>query len=385
MWRGPTKAGAHSSIIVKLFNHLQLKEKATSTCCLSELKEIPSEEHFGLVKLSFASTFSGLLDIKVKESPVELDMTGPKLLKALSGDSDAADLALQSARSKILKELNIDPQLLSQSQAPFNVQPLLSCSSVMTTIPIAEVTNISKAKSHSAVIMTDTQPHPTKKCKADDIIIVFKSDSGQSRSVACKPPCKIIQHLSTTGVDAPEVAASPSNQPMATSTSTQYQLPVVTPTSTPPNSLTEMMPKQWAVATETYNNHLEEKNCANGLKTVEVAIMNHVAKNGFKSHSSSKTFWRRHCHAIELIKAEPRKKICKAHTCFHCKTIMYSGPENSGYNHRWGFCADSTKQVSKNEPPPPWPQPPGIFSKGKHFHSCTFLKMVKQIYKQVFL
>jgi hypothetical protein len=64
---------------------------------------------------------------------------------------------------------------------------------------------------------------------------------------------------------------------------------------------------------------------------------------------------------------------------------MYPGPENSGYNHRRGFCADGTKQVSKTEPPPPWPQPPGIFSEGKHFHLHTFLETVKQIYEQVFL
>ncbi|KAG1861003.1 hypothetical protein C8R48DRAFT_544974, partial [Suillus tomentosus] len=57
----------------------------------------------------------------------------------------------------------------------------------------------------------------------------------------------------------------------------------------------KMTPKQWAVATDTYNNRLEEKNSANGLKTVkknpqallrklgeiEVLVMNHVAKSDF--------------------------------------------------------------------------------------------------------
>ncbi|KAG1721189.1 hypothetical protein EDB19DRAFT_1646626, partial [Suillus lakei] len=69
----------------------------------------------------------------------------------------------------------------------------------------------------------------------------------------------------------------------------------------------------------------------------------------------------------------------------HCKTIMYPAPENSEENHRRGFCADGAKQVSKCEAPPPWPQPPGIFSEGKHFHPHAFLKTVKQIYEQVFL
>ncbi|KAG2349497.1 hypothetical protein BDR05DRAFT_972519 [Suillus weaverae] len=58
----------------------------------------------------------------------------------------------------------------------------------------------------------------------------------------------------------------------------------------------KMTPKQWAAATETYNNCLEEKNRANGSETVkknpwallqklgviEVAVMNHLAKNDFK-------------------------------------------------------------------------------------------------------
>lgn len=64
---------------------------------------------------------------------------------------------------------------------------------------------------------------------------------------------------------------------------------------------------------------------------------------------------------------------------------MYPAPENSEENHRRGFCADGTKQVSKCEAPPPWPQPPGIFSEGKHFHPRAFLETVKQIYEQVFL
>ncbi|KAG1849088.1 hypothetical protein C8R48DRAFT_563068, partial [Suillus tomentosus] len=101
--------------------------------------------------------------------------------------------------------------------------------------------------------------------------------------------------------------------------------------------------------------------------------------------SGLEMFWRRHCHIIELVKAKLGKKLRKAHMCSRCQTIMYSSPENSGYNHRRSFCADGTKQVSKNEPPPPWPQPPGIVSEGKCCHPRAFLKTVKQIYEQVFL
>ncbi|KAG1719705.1 uncharacterized protein EDB91DRAFT_1065370, partial [Suillus paluster] len=105
--------------------------------------------------------------------------------------------------------------------------------------------------------------------------------------------------------------------------------------------------------------------------------------------SGSETFWRRYCHVIEHIKTESGKRVREslkpAHTCSRCRTVMYPGPENSGYNHRRGFCAEGAKQVSQNEPPPPWPQPPGIFSDGKRFHPSTFLETVKQIYEQVFL
>ncbi|KAG1849087.1 hypothetical protein C8R48DRAFT_582328, partial [Suillus tomentosus] len=57
----------------------------------------------------------------------------------------------------------------------------------------------------------------------------------------------------------------------------------------------KMTPRQWAVATETYNCHIKEKNRAIGLETVKknpqallrklgeikVAVMNRVAKNNF--------------------------------------------------------------------------------------------------------
>ncbi|KAG2140098.1 hypothetical protein DEU56DRAFT_941924 [Suillus clintonianus] len=82
--------------IAKQFNNLRLKEKTTSTCCLPELQDVPSNEHFGLVESSFASTFGGLLDIKAEDTPVDLNMSGNKMLEALSDDGDAVDLVLRS-------------------------------------------------------------------------------------------------------------------------------------------------------------------------------------------------------------------------------------------------------------------------------------------------
>ncbi|KAG2158791.1 uncharacterized protein EDB93DRAFT_1245360 [Suillus bovinus] len=262
--------------IVKQFNYLRLEEKATSTCCLPELIETLSKEHFGLVESSFVSTFGGLLDVKAEESPVELDMTSPKLLEALSGEGNALDLALQSARFNILEELDIDPQLFSQPQVPFDAQPLsLSCPPATTAIPtatVAEVADTSKAQSHLAVITANAQLQPTMKCKADDIIVISENeseDAGQPRAAACKPPRKIMWHMTTTtGGDTPEVTTSLSTQgispvtldhylkprsqlpyckvlsrqPSDASASTQCQLPAVIPSSTPPNPVAVISP-----------------------------------------------------------------------------------------------------------------------------------------------
>jgi hypothetical protein len=212
--------------IAKLFNHLRLKEKAASMCCLPELKEVPSKEHFGLVKSGFATTFGGLLEIKVEDSPIQLDMTGPKFLEVLSRDGDAAELALQTARSDMLEELNIDPQLLSMPQAPLSkVQPLQLHPHTSTATPTAaEVANSSEATPSlsSALIMTvdpATQPRPTQnlKRKADETIVISESEDENSdqavRGAACKPPRKIMcQRLATTNDNAMAATASPSNQ-----------------------------------------------------------------------------------------------------------------------------------------------------------------------------
>ncbi|KAG1823907.1 uncharacterized protein BJ212DRAFT_1243728, partial [Suillus subaureus] len=76
----------------------------------------------------------------------------------------------------------------------------------------------------------------------------------------------------------------------------------------------------------------------------------------------------------------------KVQTCSHCQTIMYPGPENSPLNHKQGYCANGVKQVSKSgKDPPPWPQPQGLFSKGRTFHLHMFLLAVQHIYKCVFI
>ncbi|KAG1783479.1 hypothetical protein EV702DRAFT_1208420, partial [Suillus placidus] len=490
--------------IAKLFNHLRLEEKTISACCLplAELQDVPSNEHFGLVESSFASTFGGLLDVKAEEdSPIDLNMSRNKLLEALGDDGDAVDLVLRSTRAEILEEFDIDPRLLSMPEA--QAEPLLLFFLYYTRLFLRKIHSSSSGPSSSTTHdSSSSTTHSSSSSTTHDSSyekftplplallpllhmtllpllhmallpllhttlltknpLLFSSSTTHDSSYEkfTDPHLQGISPITLDHFLKPRsrlpYCKAPSRWPTDTDGSTQCQLPAVTPSSTPPNPVAgtialapiprppgmtlsqhfftiatridacamhissnvefhlfmdmraefvwisfKMTPKQWAAATETYNNCLEEKNRANGSETVkknpqallrklgeiEVAVMNRVAKNDFKSRSGSETFWRRHCHVIELIKAESGlgKKIRKAHTCSRCKTIMYPGPENSGYNHRRGFCADGAKQVSKTEPPPPWPQPPGIFSEGKHFHPRAFLETVKQIYEQVFL
>ncbi|KAG1778629.1 hypothetical protein EV702DRAFT_1044490 [Suillus placidus] len=171
------RTGSHDGHLIdritKQFNNLWIKEMTFSTYCLPKLIETPFEEHFRLIKLSFVSTFGGLLDIKAEESLVELDMmTGPKLLEALNDDGDAADLVLQSTRAEILEEFDIDPQLLSMPGAPVSeslshspvlTTPLLHPPHSATTIPTADLEEVATSTS-PAITRMDAQPHATKKC-----------------------------------------------------------------------------------------------------------------------------------------------------------------------------------------------------------------------------
>lgn len=182
--------------IAKLFNHLQLEEKTVSACCLPELQDVPSNEHFGLVESSFASTFGGLLDVKTEDSPVDLNMSGNKLLEALGDDGDAVDLVLQSTRAEILEEFDIDPRLLSMPEA--QAGPLLAH---------PHATPVSS-------IGTDAQPQAMRKRKVDDDTIVISNSETNEL-----PPHKIMRHLTAmpTEVAAPDVRVIASTSQVSSS------------------------------------------------------------------------------------------------------------------------------------------------------------------------
>ncbi|KAG0700040.1 hypothetical protein DFH29DRAFT_876907 [Suillus ampliporus] len=466
--------------IAQLSNKLRLKDKSTGNMHpLPQLMQVPSMEHFGLVKSSFASTFGGLLDIKTEELDDPYPFT--KLLDELANnDPSQMESILQSARVEVVEELDIDPRLLSMPEMP----------SKEPTADLEQPRSV-KHKAQDADVVSDSSNHPQPPCK------VTKHAESQSchdkvplsadvaaKSLPCpllttdldqyfKPasrlpyrktlkqqqlqiPSGVAPSAHPTSQDSTGTVSHPINQSSVrvadnSGDPTEHEPPpnvpdnrnpanhCLTPIAKPPGMTRsqhfftiatridaramqitgdtefhlfmamqeefkwvsfKMTPRQWVLATETYNLRLEDRNHAAGLDTVkknpqallqklgdiEVAVMTHIAKNDYKSRSGSDTFWKRHCKAVKLIKAEAGKKLRKAHMCSRCKTIMYPTPENSEENHRRGFCTDGAKQVSKHKAPPPWPQPPGIFSEGKHFHPRAFLETgIKQIYEQVFL
>jgi hypothetical protein len=149
--------------IARLFNSLQHEGKSTSsTHPLPELTQLSSKEHFGLVESTFASTFGGLLDIKTED----LGDTDPRtnFLNEITNNDNHTETILQLARSEIINELDIDPQLLSMPQpssceVPASIEPL-------------------------------QQAKPTKR-KADDTVVISDSE----HESAPKPPRKIMRHM----------------------------------------------------------------------------------------------------------------------------------------------------------------------------------------------
>jgi len=158
----------------------------------------------------------------------------------------------------------------------------------------------------------------------------------------------------------------------------------------------EMTSRRWVDATAEYNRRLVgilgeavvKKNplaLLHKLGEMEPRLIERVMNNNFTSKRNSESFWRHHCTIINLVKADATtgKKHRKIPTCSRCKTIMYPGPTKSITNHRRGICADGVKSKSTAESSdlPHWPQPNGIFTDGRFFHTKVFFKSVKEIYE----
>ncbi len=72
----------------------------------------------------------------------------------------------------------------------------------------------------------------------------------------------------------------------------------------------------------------------------------------------------------------------KLQTCARCKKIKYIGGLGASGNHRKLCCSDGVKTQDKNNSPPKWPQPEGIFTDGTHFHPFAFLEHLRRLYEK---
>ncbi|KAJ3554298.1 hypothetical protein NM688_g3185 [Phlebia brevispora] len=159
-----------------------------------------------------------------------------------------------------------------------------------------------------------------------------------------------------------------------------------------------MNPFKWVRAAHKFNGRLTALNHQNGqgtirkhlralvdcLQRVETTVLSRLSRSDFISKSTrSTTFWTRHCHAVPLGKA--MSDACSGNTrkkmvCHRCKTLMYLKPSGDPGNHKRDHCADGALLSNKSIP---FPQPDGIFSKGKQVHVIPFLRAVQDLYDKI--
>ena len=68
----------------------------------------------------------------------------------------------------------------------------------------------------------------------------------------------------------------------------------------------------------------------------------------------------------------------KSQVCTRCKTLMYPNERGHPDNHKRDYCSDGAPSSTKHNIP--FPQPDGIFVKGKEFNIELFLLAVQDLY-----
>ncbi|PIL31910.1 hypothetical protein GSI_06614 [Ganoderma sinense ZZ0214-1] len=177
----------------------------------------------------------------------------------------------------------------------------------------------------------------------------------------------------------------------------------------------QMSPFDWVCAASTYNTAIKKMNAEKGialpLKTPR-ALLDKLM------HSGKTQFWKHHCKAIYLgtkiqkMVDDQSYKVTdcttpalpppaygqqsKNHVCSRCKCIMYLGGKNHKDNHSRNVCGDGVRQSPEKvhlvingiardfvEQPPPFPQPPDVFSDGNVFHPARFMQVVRTFYDRI--
>ncbi|OBZ70789.1 hypothetical protein A0H81_09131 [Grifola frondosa] len=157
---------------------------------------------------------------------------------------------------------------------------------------------------------------------------------------------------------------------------------------------------KWVTVTAEYNAKLAEKLTGteaniipknpraliDKLGKVEALVIDKISHNDYSSSRGSETFWRKHCAVVSLSKSEaepsnPGEKKRKVQTCGRCRQVKYPGGVGSKGNHKKQYCSDGVKPKDGTDFSPEWPQPPGIFTSGAHFHPVAFLTTLREMYE----
>ena len=72
-------------------------------------------------------------------------------------------------------------------------------------------------------------------------------------------------------------------------------------------------------------------------------------------------------------------KVYAPQTCHRCHVLKHANGRNNPNNHKLKHCADGVQSKNVREPPPPFPQPPGVFSNGTEFHPIKFLEALHRL------
>ncbi|EGO27693.1 hypothetical protein SERLADRAFT_435459 [Serpula lacrymans var. lacrymans S7.9] len=265
--------------------------------------------------------FGGLLSIKEEEDP---------------GADSPQDLLDRTCNSNIelasiLQDLNIDPTLLLAPQSPPQHSPVPSISQAASCQAVSPVASSSEFLSVHA-----------KRKHIHDLTC-------EETPAEPKGPMQKKAQLTTVSQDLEgEHKLAVSEQRMSGSDSTAIQLFKVF--SHPTSRLLTQLPSKFK-----------------------------LAKSGCEA------FWRKHCLAISLVKADTNKKHRKTQVCSQCRTIKFPGSTDPAYNHKKKHCSDKVP-VTINKPAsdlPPWPQPQGIFNTDGADLAMEYEALTKMLTKRV--
>ncbi|KAI0368260.1 hypothetical protein BV20DRAFT_1037239 [Pilatotrama ljubarskyi] len=428
--------------VAREWNTLQAQADSKHAHLLTGAKILPtfqsvnSGETFGIVRSQFARGYQYFMDVKEEET------------------EDLLDLSAQSPQHarQLLESINIDPALLSQP-LPTSARIVPQAQSEQAQDIDDEIVIISHTSMSTAAsvvprgIMTSEHhiehaPHDTCSPHSDQhngpesaraihkpetMPAVIKADDAlDSSSATHQLPATVQVMILTPSPSSIRSAAMLPKVEIHSLTLSQRLFSLVTGLNPASFSIEAgdefflfmdlrakhqwasyaMTPQKWVEAASIYDTKLEKLSRQYGRSSWTVwktprALMDKLAGDYKAKGSGSEDFWKKHCHAVPLLKGgSDLKKVGplqrKLNACTQCKTIMWPGPKSSAENHKCSYCSDGVRmnpQISKKmldgqtitvtEELLPWPQLSGIFENGTIFNPLAFLHTVERMYHQM--